>query len=143
MRPESIRRFDLFYLGALVVSAFASFMGYGAAMQQAEAQAAASGVEINSTLVIGSLAFGILISLLLWYLVSRKGFAIAKWVIVLFFLIGLVSLPGIFRGGLATFETISLVSLALQAVAIWYLFQPDAKAWFSGERATETDETLA
>ena len=47
MRPESIRRFDRFYLGALVVSAFASFMGYGAAMQQAEAQAAASGVEIN------------------------------------------------------------------------------------------------
>ena len=135
MRPESIRKFDLFYLGSIALSLVVVFLGYDSALQQAQAQAAGSGVEVGSGMLVGSLAFGLLLALLLWYLTSRKGFAIAKWILVLLFLLGLVGLPGAFAGGLTTLEIISLAGTALQAIAIWYLFQPDASAWFKGENA--------
>ncbi|MGX7896228.1 hypothetical protein [Tsuneonella sp. HG222] len=136
MRPDSIRKFDLFYLGSIVVSLLISVLAYGAIMEQAEAQAAESGIAVGSGLVIGSIAVGTLISLLLWYLVSRKGFVIAKWVVVLFFAYSLVKLPSLFAGGLGAVEALSLLGVIFQAAAVWYLFQPDAKAWFAGNRET-------
>ncbi len=141
MRPESIRRFDLFYLGSIAISILVMAFGYDATLEQARSVTVGSGLEPGPGLVIGSFVFGLLISLLLWYLVSRKGFAVAKWIIILLFLYGIFGVPGAFANGLSTLETLSLVGVALQAVSIWYLFQPDAKAWFAGERG-EADEAL-
>jgi hypothetical protein len=141
MQPDSIRKFTLFYLGALAVSLVATFVGYDILMAQVEAQSAATGLAMGSGAIIGSIALNIAITLLLWYLAARKGFVVAKWIVVLLFLFTLVtSLPGILAGGLEVYEGISLLAVVLQAVAVYYLFQPDAKAWFSGERAAASPE---
>jgi hypothetical protein len=135
MQPESIRKFTLFYLGSLVVSLVATFVGYDILTAQVEAQSAATGLAMGSGAIVAGIALNVAITLLLWYLVARKGFVIAKWIIVLFFLFTVVtSISGIFAGGLAVHEGLSLLAIVLQAAAVYFLFQPDAKAWFAGER---------
>jgi hypothetical protein len=138
MKPESIRRFDLFYLGSVALSLVGSLLSYSAMVAQMEARTAAAGVQLGSGMVIGTVVLSIAISLLLWFLVSRKAVAIAKWIIVLFFVLGLISTigvagsPGLFSGDWTLLKTISAVVLLLEAGAVYYLFQPDAKAWFAG-----------
>lgn len=138
MRPESIRRFDLFYLASLALSVVGFVLSYDAVVAGVEAQSAAAGLQMGSGVAIGSFAFGIVLYLLLWFLVSRKRVAIARWLIVLLFLISLIGAPSALAGGFTLVEAISLLSLVLLAVAIYYLFQPDTKAWFSGEAPSET-----
>ena len=141
MQPESIRKFTLFYLGSMVVSLVATFVGYDILTAQLEAQSAATGLSVNSGTIVAGIALSVGITLLLWYLVARKGFSIAKWIVVLLFLFTLVtSISGIFAGGLEVHEGLSLLAIVLQAAAVYFLFQPDAKAWFSGERATASRE---
>jgi hypothetical protein len=138
MRPESIRRFDLFYLASLALSVLGFFLSYDAVVAGVEAESAAAGLQMGSGLAIGSFIFGIVLYLLLWFLVSRRRVAIARWLIVLLFLINLIGAPALFAGGFTLVKTISLVSLVLSAVAIYYLFQPDTKAWLAGEAPSET-----
>ena len=128
MQPESIRKFTLFYLGSLALSLVATFVGYEVLSDQVER----AGVGGGSTALIGGVVLNVAITLLLWYLVARKGFAVAKWIVILLFLFSLVTgLQGIAAGGLALHEIISLLAVVAQAVAVYFLFQPDAKAWFS------------
>ncbi len=141
MQPESIRKFTLFYLGALIVSLVGTFVGYDVLMAQIEAQSAATGLAMGSGSIIAGIVLNVAITLLLWYLVARKGFVIAKWIIVLFFLFTLVtSISGVFAGGLAVHEGLGLLSIVLTAAAVYFMFQPDAKAWFSGDRTTASPE---
>ena len=137
MKPDSIRKFDLFYLGSLAISAAGFIIGYDAVTAQIAGEGAAQGLALGPGWAIGAFVIGIAINLLLWWLTSAKRIAIAKWIIVLFFLLGLLSLPGTFAGGLTMLEALSLVAVAAQAVAIWFLFRPDAKAWFAGSEPAD------
>ena len=140
MQPESIRKFTLFYLGSLVVSLVATVINYDQVSQSVARQSGAAGAELGSGAVIASMVFGAAVMLLLWYLVARKGFAIAKWIVVGFFLVSLYGLFGVLRGGISASDALGLISFALQAVAMYFLFQPDAKVWFSRERAESSPE---
>ena len=135
MQPESIRRFTLFYLGALVVSLAVTFIQYDSLVAQAERQMGAVGAGLGAAAAIVSVAVWTGIVLLLWYFVARKGLVIAKWIVVLLFLFNVVTSFGIAAGGLSLAESVSLASFLLQALAVYHLFRPDAKAWFAGERA--------
>jgi hypothetical protein len=134
MQPNSIRKFTLFFFLSLVVMLVATAMSFEELLAIAEAQA---GAQLGSGILIGSVLFWAAILLLLWYLVARKGFVIAKWIFVLLVLYNVVTSFGIFAGGLTISKGMSLLATVLQVAAAYYLFQPDAKAWFAGERATE------
>jgi hypothetical protein len=135
MQPKSIKRFDVFYLSALAVATVGFFIGYDDTVAIVREQYAATGVNMNvAAWTTGSFIFGIAISLLLWWFVSSRRSAVAKWILIVFFALGLLGLPTIIRnftiaGGL------SLLSVALSAVAIYFLFQPDAKPWFEKNEA--------
>ena len=137
MQPESIRKFTLFYLGSLALWLVATFLQYDALRAEAEAQMGRANAALGDVAVVVSIAAWAAIMLLLWYLVARKGYAIGKWVVVLLFLFNIFTLFGIAAGGMSIPEIIVLVSIALQAAAVFYLFQPDAKAWFSREPTAE------
>jgi hypothetical protein len=90
---------------------------------------------MGSGVVFASIALGIAITLLLWYLVARRASSIAKWIVVLLFLFSLLTSLGVGSGGISASEAVSLVALLLQAAAVYFLFRPDAKAWFAGTPA--------
>jgi hypothetical protein len=135
MRPESIRRFDLFYLASLALSVLGFILSYDALVARVEAKSAEAGMALGFGFAVGIFAFVLTINLLLWFLVSRKRVAIAKWVIALLFVIDLFDLPALVSGGMALLAIIPLLALALRAVAIFYLFQPDSKTWLTRDRA--------
>jgi hypothetical protein len=137
MRPESIRKFDLFYLASIALSVLGFFLSYDAVVADVEAQSAAAGLQMGSGMAIGSFVFGLVLYLLLWFLVSHRRVAIARWLIVLLFLVNLISAPALFAGGFTLVKAVAVLSLVLSAVAIYYLFQPQTKAWLTGEAPSE------
>ena len=142
MRPESIRRFDMFYLASLALLALGFFISFDVTVASLQAQTAAKGLQVGSGFTIGIFACVLAVELLLWFLVSRKGVAIAKWLLVLLLILDLFGLPALATGGLSAPKMISLLRIALEAAAIAFLFKADAKAWFAGTRDNEpTDST--
>jgi hypothetical protein len=138
MRPVSIRRFDLFYLASLALQVIAFVVNYDALVASVEARTAAAGMQMGAGLAIGSFAVGMAISLLLWFLVSRKRLAIAKWLVVLLFVISLFGVPGLVSGEWTVPKVLSLVADAAMAAAVFYLFRADTRAWLAGEASADT-----
>jgi len=141
MKPQSIRRFDLFYLGSIAFSLIGYVVSYDAMVAQMAARTAAAGVRLGAGTVMATIVVSLAVELLLWFLVSRKAVAVAKWIIVLLLLFGLAStvgllgVPGLFSGTWTILKTVSLLALLTEAAAVFYLFQPDANAWFAHKGA--------
>lgn len=89
-----------------------------------------------------TLAFGFAVSLLLWFMIARRASNIAKWILIALTALGLLWLPGTVASAKAMGPlTLGLViaSTVLQIVAIWYLFQPDARDWLEGKRSGDAN----
>ena len=99
-------------------------------------QADAATAAIATPVMLGSVIVGFGISLLLWFFTSRMRSNIAKWIIVIFFVIGVLSLVFTILNGSSPAGIpgiLSILSTVLQAVAVFMLFKPDAVAWFKGQ----------
>jgi hypothetical protein len=134
-RPKSIVQFERLYLGAWLLGLLNTILNWGRITNAA--RASAGGVQIDegfaSNMMIASLMGGAIITVLLWYFVARRGSDIAKWIVTIFFGIGLVSfLWGIAAGtvGVGVPVAISVAALVVQGLAVAMLFRPDARAWF-------------
>jgi FtsH-binding integral membrane protein len=136
MRPKSIQRFDIFYLGALALGLVSTAIGWNTTLERMQADAATA--AIATPVMVGSIVIGFGISLLLWFFTSRMRSTIAKWILVFFTVIGVLSLAftmlnGASPGGIT--GILGIVSTVLQIAAAVMLFRPDAVAWFKGEQA--------
>jgi hypothetical protein len=130
-RPVSIVNFERCYLGGVAVGLIASLMNWHnmqslVAVQRANAM-------IGSWYLPTTLAIGVLIPVILWYFAARRASTVAKWIIVIFFAFSCIGLlMGIaghnYPPGFAGF--LSVAAFVLNAIAVWLLFRPDAKAWF-------------
>ncbi len=128
MRPASITMFDRLFLGALAVGFVNFILNYESVLEQVEAEPGLAVIG-GMPFLIGTLIIGNAINLLLWFLIARRASNVAKWILVVltgFSLLSLFSLPEV--GALQA--VITLVILALQLAAIYFLFRADAKAWF-------------
>jgi hypothetical protein len=137
-RPQSIINFERFYLGSLAVSLLSSVLNWSTVMKTPGLEAL-PGWFMPVVLFI---SFGI--SILLWYFVARKGSVVSKWIVVIFFGLSLLGLPGMFletNSGLTTplMLVVALITYVLNAIAVWMLFRPDTKPWFEGVRTNLED----
>ena len=133
-RPISIVQFEQCYLGALVLGLVNTAIGWNDRMQLVQVQQA-QGMMGGAfvPVMLGATLIGAAITLLLWFLTARKGFAGAKWVVVVFYVLGLLALllslaQGTLPRGVAGILTV--VAWVLNTVAVWLLFRPDARRWF-------------
>lgn len=131
MKPQSIKMFDYLFLGSLALGIVNFLLSLGDAQAQLAADPATAG--FGSGFLIGVFAFSILISLLLWYFISSRGSKIAKWILIIFTVIGLLMLPGSLGTLPALPLILTLVITVMQLAAIFFLFKPDAKAYLEGE----------
>jgi hypothetical protein len=137
-RPQSIVNFERSYLGAMVVGLLSSAFNWSLIRGQVAATPGAS--ILPSWFMPVTILVSLAINLLLWYFAARKGAVVAKWIIVVFFVLSLVGLPGMFSGIMPMRVVIfAIVSFLLNAIAVWMLFRPDAKAWFAGDRINLKD----
>jgi hypothetical protein len=137
MRPESIRRFDLFFLASLALLAVGFVISFDATVATVQAQTAAKGLQFGTGFTATIFALLLAIELVLWFLISRRGVSLAKWLLVLLLIVDLFGLPSLLTGDLSAPKMLSLLRIALEAVAIAFLFAADAKAWFAGAPAED------
>ncbi|WP_174293053.1 hypothetical protein [Sphingomonas bacterium] len=139
LRPQSIITFERCYLGAWLIGLVNLALTWNGRLALADANAAATiGAGTVSTIALVGVVVGGIITLTLWWFVARQASVVAKWIVVVFFGLGVLGflasigrgtmLPGI--GGVLT-----VVSWVLQAVAVFMLFRPDANAWFAARPA--------
>jgi hypothetical protein len=136
MRPVSIVNFERLYLTAVAIGLVNSMLTWDRSVAMVSAQ---PGLGFGSGLVVASLVIGLLIQLLLWYFIARRASVVAKWILVILFVIGVLYWLSTLSGN-PSFSGITAIlgvaAVVVQAAAIWMLFRPDAKAWFSGSGAT-------
>jgi len=137
MKPATIRPFDLFYLAWVALTVIDFLLRRDTYVSQidnaASGSGAGSGFILGSTFVTGTFVAWTLVLLLLWYLVSQKRSAIAKWIVVLLVLLGIFTVPDFFRHAFTATEIVSLLGFITSVVAAYSLFGPGAKAWFAAE----------
>ncbi|MGN6820025.1 MAG: hypothetical protein ACTHJR_15275 [Sphingomonas sp.] len=130
-RPKSIRLFELFYLGSVLVGAI------NTAMTWAENAASAEAIQVRQMLgpwfLPLSTVFLYTLWLLLWYFTARQRSNVARWVVVVFYALALIGFVftlavGATPAGLPL--ALSAVSLVLTTVAVIFLFRRDAAEWF-------------
>ena len=124
MRPQSIKAFDMLFLGSLVLGLVNFFFAYDTTMAELE------GTGMGATFMFATLAVGYGINLLLWYFVSRKGSNVARWIFVVLTAIGLVMVPFSLADIPMGQMVLTLIVTVMQIAAIYFLFQPDAKLFF-------------
>lgn len=142
MRPQSIVRFEQAYLASVLVWLVNMFVGWDTKLATIARDPRFGGnpqmVQIGEMMMIGVSVLGLLLSLLLWYFAARRGSEVAKWILVVllaFSAIGLLSAVVQIAAVGALSAALTALTFALNAYAVWMLFQPDAKAWMSGEPA--------
>lgn len=130
-RPKSIRLFELFYLGSVLVEAV------NTAMTWAETNTNPQTMEVKQ--MLGAwfptllTVFTFTLWLLLWYFTARARSNVARWAIVIFYALGLIGFVfSLAIGATPAAVPLSLwvVSLVSTTIAVFFLFRRDAVAWF-------------
>lgn len=140
MRPQSIIRFEQLYLGSLALGILNYFLSYDSMIEQLEADPAIAQMGFASLgFVLGTAVFSYAISLILWYFIARRANNVLRWVLLILTVFGLISLPT----SLGTLPVVSmvltLILTAMQLVALFFLWRPDANEWFANKGSVEID----
>jgi hypothetical protein len=129
-RPKSIRLFETFYLGSVLVEAV------NTAMTWAETSANPQTMDVKQMLGPWFPAlltvFTFTLWLLLWYFTARARSNVARWAVVIFYalaLIGFVFSLAVGAPPAAIPLSLSVVSLVLTTLAVVCLFRRDAVTW--------------
>ncbi len=144
MRPKSIVNFERVVLLGILIGIVNSAMSWDKMMAAQQAKLAAQGQErmigMLPSLTIGIAVVFVAIWLLLVWLISRKGSPVAKWIYVVLSVLTLIgAIWGI--GKSASYGTVPLILAIVQHLltlaSLWFIFQPDAKAWFAEGRTAD------
>jgi hypothetical protein len=132
VRPPSIIDFERAYLASLALGIVNTTIHWQAIEQSFEDPALQ--VLGGPGAIVGILAFGMAISLLLWFFIARRASTVAKWIYVVFIAFGVVGIiSNLATLPLGTQLILNVVAQLLQLFAAWLLFKPDARAWFAGQ----------
>lgn len=143
MRPVSIVRFDRLYLASIVVGLIGNIIEWPVTLarltENPDTAALGSGAAIAAG---GMIATGVLIALLLWFFAARRASNVARWILTVFTAFAVGSLLFGFGAGAVILDVggvLRILAVALQAAATFFLFRPDAAAWFAPFDTVEDD----
>lgn len=137
MRPQSIVMFERLFLASLAVSALSFLLNYGQMAEIVASEPTLQQAGLGTGFMIGVTLAGYALYLILWYLIARKAANWAKWVLVVFVALSLISLPGALTGPWNLTLLLGLAVYALEVVAVVHLFRADAAAWLTGKQAAD------
>lgn len=142
-RPQSILWFERCFIGSMAVSLISAAFNWSTIQDSIEA--IPDSAILPSWYIPAMMLSGIVLNLVIWFFVARRGSVVAKWIATVFFGLGAVGMVFTLFGGhaAASLSPTGIVAWLLSAVAIWMLFRPDAKAWFSGDRSADLTRTFS
>jgi hypothetical protein len=135
MRPKSIVYYEYAYLGSVLLGIVVTAMTWTTNNNTDEVEKirAMLGPSFLPILYV----FIHTLSLALWYFTARVPNTVAKWIVLGWFALSLIGFAMALAAGNLPSDLPGLLAaaaLVLNAVAIYLLFRPDARAWF-GETA--------
>jgi len=143
MRPVSIIRFDRLYLASIVVGLIGNIIEWPVTIarltENPDTAALGSGAAIAAG---GMIATGVLIALLLWFFAAKRASNVARWIVTVFTVFALGSLFIGLAGSAVIVDAggiLRILAVALQTAATFFLFRPDAAAWFAPFDTVEDD----
>ncbi|WP_340588283.1 hypothetical protein [Erythrobacter alti] len=132
MRPDSIRKFDLFYLASIFISIASTLMNFDTQVAALDVRLAELGVVYPAeAFLLITLAFSFAINVLLWFLASRLRLGFVKWIILALVLYSAITMAAGLSMGIGSISITALLNLVLKAIAVSFLFRTDAKEWFA------------
>lgn len=142
-KPPSITLFERLWWGSTLFWAIATWLGWERTANALNARPQTA--QVAGLALWGNVALVLLITLLLWWLVTRRASAIGRWLVVAAAAMSgvrmLIVVFGLLFG--RTFHPLSqgsfLLAAALTIGAAVVLFRDDARLWF-GERVEESEE---
>ena len=131
MKPPSIKKFDYLFLGSLAVNLFIFILTYDDILAMAQKKIS----EYGATALTAGVIFSLIVNLALWFLLSRQRIEAIKWVLAAFaaYTVGSI-LANLASGEYLGSQLLGLIPSVMSIAAIYFLFQPDAKAWFAERR---------
>ena len=140
MRPRSIILFERIFGFTILLGIVAGIWAWVHWSSMLPLGSPPQAAAMMPVIMAGSLIGGVVINLLLLFFIARKGAEVAKWIFIIFFVLGLL---GVVRGLAGTTvqvspltHVLSIAQILIEAYCVGLLFRPDAVAWFKGERAT-------
>ncbi|WP_126173252.1 hypothetical protein [Altericroceibacterium xinjiangense] len=133
MRPHSIVMFERLFLAAMALNVLGFVFSYQAVADELARQPGLSELGLTGGFAIGVFSLSLAVYLLLWFLIARKGSAIAKWILIALVAIGLTTLPSALSAPFTWGTVFGLLVTALEVAALVFLFREDAKAWLRRE----------
>ncbi|TPG07222.1 hypothetical protein [Sphingomonas oligophenolica] len=136
IKPPSIARFEQYYWGSVILGLINSVLTWS---DRAAVMAVNPMFATMSWLMPVMAVIGLIIAILLWYFIVRSPSVVAKWVIVVFAVLGaiglLFSLFALARNGVPNPVPviITVVVNLLYIAAALMLFKPDSRAWLGEE----------
>jgi hypothetical protein len=129
-RPNSIIWFERLYLGSTLLGLINSALNWSRLTEQVASTPGAG--MLPGGFLIGSMIFGIVINLLLWYFIARRGANVARIILTVLFGFGIIGVFTMFFQPLPlSMKAVPIISFVLQAIGVFLLWRPDAKPWFS------------
>ena len=131
MRPKSIVYYEYAYLAAVLLGIVVTAMTWTVNDQTQEVE------QIRAVLGPSFLpifyVFIYTLSLALWYFTARSPNTVAKWIVVAWFVLSLLGFGFAIVAGNVPNDAPGLLAVGavvLNAVAVYFLLRPDARAWF-------------
>lgn len=136
-KPQSIQLFDRLFLGAMLVGTINYALRWNETLEAFTRQPEIARLGWGAGYMLFVFISGMLINLAIWYFISQRASKIAKWIQVIFYTIGAISLVVNFSNpvspkGLAFGVTI-LIFIAY-GYATYLLFRADSVDWLNRKR---------
>ena len=136
MRPKSIVQFERVYIATIVLGLLNTVLSWNATADQLAAVDPMMR-QLGPGVIATGTAISLLVNLVLLYFIARRGSRIAKWIMVVLTVAGiLAALPAFMVAPMPPLiVVITFAMIALSLFAVYLLFRPDAQAWFGGSHA--------
>lgn len=126
MRPDSIIRFEQFYLASTGLTIVLQLLNFAGLIGPETLKAGETGLMLTFVAISYALAF------VLWYLIARRASNVAKWVFVVITVLGLIGTVPTVLLLLSTdraYAMLFLLVTLLNLIAMVFLFRRDAVEW--------------
>lgn len=134
MKPDSIRKFDIFFLASVAMSVASSLLNFDTQVEALKVAWEPQGLQdYAGTFVFVTLAVAFAVNMLLWYLASRFRQGWVKWVLIFFIAYTLITTVAALNMGVGSVSITGAITILLKIVAVYFLFQTDAKEWFASK----------
>ena len=144
MKPRSISRFEWWYFLAVALSLVSTALGWSDMSTYTDAVIDESGANsrgMGLVLLFSSVAMFLVLALIFWAAIVLSRLGAARWVLAV--LIAYAAYTVVMRiantaMGLGLVADIAAVASA--AIAVFFLFRADAKAWFGRDDGQVSDQ---